>query len=629
MNFPIISNLKWLYLLLSPLFVFLFNEFNEILPNADGQHYLDLSLMQYKVFIDNGFFEGINSLYNLRSGGLRPLIFPSLVTPFMLLVNGDIYLTVSLVMAVIAGLWTYYCYKLISMTGNYVIAVFGAVVIVIWPGFSYYHYNFFSETLHITLLTATIYYILNSNLLNNKKDIIKAGIYGGLTLCVRPELLFIVPFGLIPFLYKYFIKNKNFWHESKSAILIFIIFVTVMHAGFLSFISPLSNCEHCISNMYRSEGDNIFYHFLILIIAIISLATICYKNNSKRKLSLTFLISIILFICVIWYFPYVDELFEWFRVGYFNLQDHNNPVADSKRNLMIIYPVWGSLLLVLFSCSIISFAFSSKEVKKNFIKYINKNGQLLIIGFIIVLIYLLLLLNESAGITPVRRTAPGLFLLCTGFFAFLASFDGLKVRKILNIIVITYSILLVVHSTSAFRTISNNYFFDFASSIRNVIKLPWQHTVYNGHSKPNLHLVKEVNKLVEKNNLNGEHIYIPTFTHWPPDVTHGLIVAQRLLDSNRDYKLKMWISHPGYLSIKDLKAVSYKKKINDIKNYSVNYLLVDTFPEYSDQDLKDKFGHHFYPGWKVLYDIRNNKIEGIIEIDRLFVNGRTYILYKI
>ena len=145
MNFPIISNLKWLYLLLSPLFVFLFNEFNEILPNADGQHYLDLSLMQYKVFVDNGFFEGINSLYNIRSGGLRPLIFPSLVTPFMLLVNGDIYLTVSLVMAVIAGLWTYYCYKLISMTGNNVIAVFGAVVIVIWPGFSYYHYNFFSD----------------------------------------------------------------------------------------------------------------------------------------------------------------------------------------------------------------------------------------------------------------------------------------------------------------------------------------------------------------------------------------------------------------------------------------------------------------------------------------------------
>ena len=170
--------------------------------------------MQYKIFIDNGFMDGINSLYNLRSGGLRPLIFPSLVTPFMLLVNGDIYLTVSLVMTIIAAIWVYYCYKLISMTGNNAIAVFGAVVIVIWPDL-HITIIIFSETLHIALLTATIYYILNSNLLNSKKDVVKAGIFGGLTLCVRPELLFIVPFGLIPFFYKYFVENKNFWQEIK------------------------------------------------------------------------------------------------------------------------------------------------------------------------------------------------------------------------------------------------------------------------------------------------------------------------------------------------------------------------------------------------------------------------------
>ena len=181
------------------------------------------------------------------------------------------------------------------------------------------------------MLTATIYYILNSNLLNSKKDVIKAGIFGGFTLCVRPELLFIVPFGLIPFFYKYFMENKNFWHEFKSAILVFIIFLTTLYIGFLSFISPLSDCTHCISNTFRSEEDNIFFPFSILIISIVSLAVLHYKNNLQKKLRLTFLISIILMICALWYFPYVDELFEWFRVGYFNLQDYNNPVADYKK----------------------------------------------------------------------------------------------------------------------------------------------------------------------------------------------------------------------------------------------------------------------------------------------------------
>ena len=99
-------------------------------------------------------------------------------------------------------------------------------------------------------------------------------------------------------------------------------------------------------------------------------------------------------------------------MGYFNLQDYNNPVADYKKNLMIIYPVWKSLLILLFACLIISFVLSSKETKKRFIKNINTNGQLLLIGLIVVLIYLLFFFNESAGITPIRRTAPGLFLLC-------------------------------------------------------------------------------------------------------------------------------------------------------------------------------------------------------------------------
>ena len=234
MKFSINTKLKFLYLLLAPLFVFSFNEMNQILPNSDGEHYLDLSLQQYNVFLNSGLFDGINSLYSIRSGGLRPLLFPSLVTPFMLISNGDIYLTVSLVMTSIALLWTYYCYKLISMTGNNIIAIFGAVIIVIWPGFTYYHYNFFSETTHIAFLTATIFYILNSNFFNNKKDTIKAGIFGGITLCVRPELLFIVPFGLIPYLYIYFKKNKNLLYEFFGTILVFTIFVNFLYIPFLS-----------------------------------------------------------------------------------------------------------------------------------------------------------------------------------------------------------------------------------------------------------------------------------------------------------------------------------------------------------------------------------------------------------
>ena len=92
MNFSIISNLRWVYLILAPLFVFLFNEYNAILPNSDGQHYLDLSLMQYKSLLRMVLWWDWLLVWVWWP---KPLIFPSLITPFMLLANGDLYLTVN------------------------------------------------------------------------------------------------------------------------------------------------------------------------------------------------------------------------------------------------------------------------------------------------------------------------------------------------------------------------------------------------------------------------------------------------------------------------------------------------------------------------------------------------------
>ena len=54
------------------------------------------------------------------------------------------------------------------------------------------------------------------------------------------------------------------------------------------------------------------------------------------------------------------------------------------------------------------------------------------------------------------------FTSSPGLFAFLASFNDFKARRFLNVIIITYSILVVIHSTSAFKTITNNYYFDSA-----------------------------------------------------------------------------------------------------------------------------------------------------------------------
>ena len=103
-----LKNNPYIYYVLiffAPLFVFIFNEYNEVLANSDGQHYLDIALMQYQIFEDQGLIAGLESIYNVRSIGLRPLIYPVYITLFMLLTQGDLYLTTSLVMSSIALIW--------------------------------------------------------------------------------------------------------------------------------------------------------------------------------------------------------------------------------------------------------------------------------------------------------------------------------------------------------------------------------------------------------------------------------------------------------------------------------------------------------------------------------------------
>ena len=118
------------------------------------------------------------------------------------------------------------------MTGNNVITVFGAVVIVIWPGLLII-IIFFSETLHI-VLTATIYYILNSNLLNSK-DVIKAGILV-VSHYTLGRIIIYICLGLFHF-YKYFMENKNFWHGLKCNLSFYYILNYIIHWIFIFYLT--------------------------------------------------------------------------------------------------------------------------------------------------------------------------------------------------------------------------------------------------------------------------------------------------------------------------------------------------------------------------------------------------------
>ena len=323
--------------------------------------------MQYQIFEDQGVKAGLESIYNVRSIGLRPLIYPVYITLFMLLTQGDLYLTTSLVMSSIALIWVIYLYRIFLWSGcSKIVSAFGSVLLVIWPGFTYYHYNMFSETAHITALFMFIFYILDSDYFKNRLSVYKAGLCAAIMLCIRPELIFIVPLGLSFYVFNYFRLNKNFLFEAKQILLIVSVFFLSLYSSFLVNFTPLSDCAHCISNKFRSENENISYFLLLIGIILSYLFYNYYKNqkNNYKQVNLSILVFITLFLTLMWYLPFADHLFEWFRVGMFNLQDYNNPVVGFKENWTIIWPNWVTLFLYL-TISFVAIFYYFKLYKKN------------------------------------------------------------------------------------------------------------------------------------------------------------------------------------------------------------------------------------------------------------------------
>ena len=143
-------------------------------------------------------------------------------------------------------------------------------------------------------------------------------------------------------------------------------------------------------------------------------------------------------------------------------------------------------------------------------------------------------------------------------------------------------------------------------------------TVSSGPPKPSFSIVNAISDAVVRNNIQGSKIEIATFTHWRPDITHAIYLAVSKLNIRKTYDLGMWISSASRLTVDDLR-----------KNSNTTHLIIDTYPEHSNEYIEKKIGYHFYPGWSVLKNIRKGNLKGMVEIDRININGREYILYEL
>lgn len=281
-------------------------------------------------------------------------------------------------------------------------------------------------------------------------------------------------------------------------------------------------------------------------------------------------------ITLAWYLPFAKDLYEWFLVGYYNSQDYQNPIAPFKENFKIIYDSWNSLFW-LFSILILG-AFLGKKKLKDY-------HEVLILGSVIFFIYILLFLTKSAGITPMRRIIPGMTLFLAGLLIFSSIGQNQFYKKLHHIVLVVFSLLVFANLFYSFNSIWNNTTLnEYQKITKKWLNISWHHQVeYNVYNKPDYNFVNALTGMVIKNKIENTNIRVVQFSDWPPDVTLGIDLAQIRLKI--PYTLFTWI-----------KFTDEWTKVSDLKKHQIHYIVIDTFPEWSDEELQKRSGFSFFIG---------------------------------
>ena len=95
------------------IFVFLWHYNNNALPTSDAITYLEDAYSKYYKFYDAGFIEGLINLYTSR--GWRPQIYAAIITPFLILTQGDVLLSITIFSSLSAFCLAFILYKILRI----------------------------------------------------------------------------------------------------------------------------------------------------------------------------------------------------------------------------------------------------------------------------------------------------------------------------------------------------------------------------------------------------------------------------------------------------------------------------------------------------------------------------------
>lgn len=307
----------WIPAALAPLLVpvlllLLWHLQNQGWPTDDGANFASTAFQIFDRFRTLGVFQGVAGLMDVR--GWRPILFPTLLVPYLLALHGNIPLAVG------GTLWTLYC-GLVGYTYTFSRlflprsrAVIAAGVVVTAPVIMLFTTVFFSELSWVLFAVAWAYHLVRSDGFHRAGHGALAGTFLGLMLVTRPaESMAITLMPNVYFVVRAFRQGSLRWRDVWLASP-----VVVVSGGLLA--ASLSLRWLSRPTMWFITGTTVA---ICLPIAL--------RNRGRWSMGHLAFWSCVCAIAVSWWAGFIGPLYDWiYTTSFGEMARVTAPPADSS-----------------------------------------------------------------------------------------------------------------------------------------------------------------------------------------------------------------------------------------------------------------------------------------------------------
>ena len=271
---------------------------------------------------DNSFhlLETQNSYLHIRNDGLlrgvpeaffdrafRPILMPHLATPIFFLTGGNARLTVALFILGCYALFLTYTFLILRKYLKGADLVLATLILGLSPTVVHFTQDFNSELPMIALFVPFLYYLKKSDFFSSERDSAFAGLFLGLSICIRPiETGMVATIIGVPYLLitrsKKLLKNRD--------LLIYCLIIAVTAGCLLYQLHVENNRPHSAKARY-------------LLLAFLPLVPILLRKSLKLTGNIWWFFGLAFFFPVFWFAPVAEALWGWVSQASFSTFTQN------------------------------------------------------------------------------------------------------------------------------------------------------------------------------------------------------------------------------------------------------------------------------------------------------------------